>query len=317
MSYLVTGGTGFIGSYVVRSLLRAGHHVVAYDLIPDENAIQLVCSADELTRANIIAGDVLDVVHLYHVIKEHRIRKILHLAALLGPASQSQPAMAVRVNCDGLNNVFEAARLFELEKIVWLSSTGIFGPAERHEGEFVPDHGAHHPLGVYAACKSLNEFMAHHYYDCHGVNSTGLRFGMVYGFGRMRGGTSFGTEIMQKAALGQPYTVPYADSVFDWQYVEDAAQAIVLASRVQETKSRILNAAGEFASVCQVVEIATDLLPDTSLTLAPGLLFGVQLAKPDGTGIRHEIGFELQYTLQEGVRKTINSYRMKAGLPEI
>jgi len=151
MAYLVTGGTGFIGSYVLRSLLRAGQQVVAYDLVPDENAIQLVCSADELARINIVAGDILDVVHLYRVIKEHRIRRVLHLAALLGNLSQARPTLSVRVNCDGLNNVFEAARLFELERVVWISTSGIFGPAECHEQEFVPDNGTHHPVNVYAA----------------------------------------------------------------------------------------------------------------------------------------------------------------------
>lgn len=314
MAYLVTGGTGFIGSYVVRSLLRAGQRVVAYDLVPDENVIRLVCSADELARINIVAGDILDVVHLYRVIKEHRIRRVLHLAALLSDISQSRPALSVRVNCDGLNNVFEAARFFELEKVVWISTGGVFGPAKWHKQEFVPDNGAHYPVHVYSACKSLNEFMAHHYYDSYGVNNTGLRFGMVYGFGRMRGGASFGTELMRKAALGQPHNVPYADTILDWLHVEDAAQAVVLASQAQRTETRTLSVVGDFASVRQVAAIVKSLHPEASLTLSPGLALDLQFAKPDGTASKREIGFEPKYTLQKGVRKTINEYRRRAKL---
>lgn len=317
MNYLVTGGTGFIGSYVVRSLLLDGDRVVAYDLVPDRETVYAVCGDEDATNLHICAGDVLDFTQLCRIIKDQRIERIIHLAALLGPASQAQPALAVRVNCDGLNNAFEAARLFDLEKVVWLSTSGIFGPASRHGREFVPDDGAHHPLSVYAACKSLNEFMAHRYRDCHGVDNTGLRFGMVYGFGRVRGGTAFGTEIMRSAALGLPYTAPYADSIFDWLHVEDAARAIVLASRGGRTQTRILSAVGDFASVREVVEIVAGYAPDASLSLAPGLLFDEQLAKPDGTGIRQELGFELQYTLREGVYQTMNAYRGQAGLPDL
>ena len=315
MTYLVTGGSGFIGSYVVRSLLRAGQSVVVYDLVPDENALQLVCSAAELAQVNIVAGDVLDVVHLFRVIKEHRIQRVLHLAALLADISESRPALAVRVNCDGLNNVFEAARLFELEKVVWISTAGVFGPAQRHKQEFVSDNALHHSVGVYTACKSLNEYMARHYQDVWGVNNTGLRFGVVFGLGRMRGVSSFGTEIIRKAALGQPQHVPFADAIpTDWLHVEDAAQAVVLASQVQNTDIRTFNVVGEFASVRQVVAIIKSLLPDAPMTLSPGLMSGFQFAKSDGKAFEIQAGFEPKYALQEGIRQTINAYRKRAGL---
>jgi nucleoside-diphosphate-sugar epimerase len=212
--------------------------------------------------------------------------------------------------------VFEAARLFELEKVVWISTAGVFGPAERHKQEFVSDNALHHSVGVYTACKSLNEYMAHHYHDVWAVSNTGLRFGVVFGLGRMRGVSSFGTEIIRKAALGQPQHVPFADAIpTDWLHVEDAAQAVVLASEFQNTDIRTFNVVGEFASVGQVVAIIKDLLPDAPITLSPGLLSGFQFAKSDGKAFEIQAGFEPKYTLQEGIRQTINAYRKRVELP--
>ena len=110
MAYLVTGGTGLIGSYTVRDLVREGAQVVIYDLLPNAGVLEGLLSDEERSRTKTVQGDVSDVPHLLRTIKEHKVEAVFHLASLLGDASNSNPPQALSINCGGTVNVFEAAR---------------------------------------------------------------------------------------------------------------------------------------------------------------------------------------------------------------
>ena len=109
MVYLVTGGTGFIGSYVVRDLARQGEEVIAYDISPNEKLIEALISPEERNRIRVIQGDLLDLPRLLHLIKEYDVREIVHMGSLLAVASRTNPWLAIRVNCEGTCNIFELA----------------------------------------------------------------------------------------------------------------------------------------------------------------------------------------------------------------
>ena len=84
MTYLVTGGTGFIGSRIVRNLVREGEQVIVYDWNPERIALTRLLSAEEINKnVKIIQGDVADYAHLTGVIKQYNCEKVAHLAALL------------------------------------------------------------------------------------------------------------------------------------------------------------------------------------------------------------------------------------------
>jgi nucleoside-diphosphate-sugar epimerase len=232
MSTLLVGGGSFIGAHVVRDLLATGDRVVAYDLDVRDNAIHRILAPAELARVTFVPGDVLDPIGLLHAAKTHEVRDIVHLAAALIPTCQVQPALGVRVNVDGFNHVLEVARVIGARRVVWASSIAVYGPQSRYEGE--PDEdAAHWPSTVYGATKSMNEFMARHYHQAFGVESVGFRFAVVYGAWRMRGALAYqlGHELLENPAQGQPARVPAGDTLINWQHVEDAAQAMLLALR--------------------------------------------------------------------------------------
>jgi nucleoside-diphosphate-sugar epimerase len=186
------------------------------------------------------------------------VRDIIHLAAALIPTCAAQPALGVRVNVDGFNHVLEVARVIVARRVVWASSIAVYGPQSRYDGE--PDEDAPHwPTTVYGACKSMNEYMARHYYDAFGVDSIGLRFTVVYGAWRMRGALAYrlGQELIEKPAHGQPARVPAGDGLVNWQHVEDAAHAILLSLRhVGPTKHRVFNTGGEAVRVRDAAAVA-------------------------------------------------------------
>ena len=94
---------------------------------------------------------------------------------------------------------------------------------------------------VYGACKSFQESMGNHYFNHFGVDNIGLRFTVVYGYGRDRGTVAFATELAEHAALNKPYNLPYPlDTALSWEYVDDAVRAILTASNAGKTKTRCL-----------------------------------------------------------------------------
>lgn len=316
MHVLITGGTGFIGAYTARMLAAEGHRVVCYDLLPDGNSLDRVLPEALRSHVKIVQGDVTDAVALLRAISEHEIDTVVHLASLLTPASAANPLLALRVNCESLIHVLEAARILKLRRVVWSSSVAVFGEAAAYTELPLPDTAPHKPNTVYGATKSLNEFLAQHYFESFGVDSIGLRYTIVYGNARMRGASAFASELLMKPALGEAGVVAFADAVLDWQFVEDAALATVLAVKhPTATKTRVFNTGGVLATGREVASIVQEILPESQLTLEPGQLLGIELPAYDLRGIEAELGYVPQFDLRRGVIQTIQDVRHTAGLP--
>jgi len=121
---LITGGTGFIGSYVAARLLERGKQVVLYDAYPDIEAVKGF--SDKIA---VVRGDINDTMKLLSTVREYKVDIIIHLASLLTRGSQGEPGEAIRVNCEGTENIFNLARVMDLRKVVWASSAAVYGGA--------------------------------------------------------------------------------------------------------------------------------------------------------------------------------------------
>jgi UDP-glucose 4-epimerase len=191
MSILITGSGGFIGSYVARDALRQNEKVVSFDNTLDLGIIKDVLGEDQINRILHVQGDILDLPLMLNTAKAHQVDRIIHMASLQTPASNANPHLAVRINCEGTLNIFELARIMDVRRLVWASSSGVYGPAEQYGNKPVANDAPHYPTTVYGACKSLNERIAGYYFDTYGLDTIGFRFTAVYGIGRVRGKSSF------------------------------------------------------------------------------------------------------------------------------
>ena len=318
MNYLVTGGTGLIGSRIVRDLVKEGEQVVAYDLFPEGSFLHHLLSEEEKTRVKIVRGDVTDLPNLIHTAQENNVEKIFHMASLLGEASYANPPLTLKVMAEGTNNVFETARLLEVKKVVWASSVAVFGSQEMYAEEYIPNDAPHYPAswGLYAACKSLNENMSICYRDRFGLDISAIRYTLMYGPGRY-GGASYvvSRELIEKPAVGKPGKVPYGDDVPNWLYVDDAARATVLAAKVARTNTMAFNISGDIRSTSEVADYVRKLLPEADITLRPGIL-GL-CWKVDATPIKEELGFSSEWPMERAVKDMINVTRQQHGLPPV
>ena len=312
MNVLVTGGAGFIGSYVVRELIRAHHTVVAYDIQIAQNSLDHVLSEDERSRVILVAGDMTDAAEFNKALRQYDIEAIAHLASPLSSQTEDDPAFAIRNMIEAQYVLLEAARMAKVRKVVWASSIGVYGGASLYSTLPLPNNAPHYPTSLYGACKSFNEYLSAHYADKYGIDTLGLRFPLVYGVGRLRGNGMYFVDLVERPALGLPCRVPLAEAVYDWLYVADAARLVVRALCVGKTASRNFNVGCEMVSIRRAAAIIKEWLPDAVFEFEPGEYPIVEDC--DWSALRDEVGFTPVWSLQKGLHECLNIVRTRAGL---
>lgn len=318
MSYLVTGGGGLIGLRIVRDLAREGEQVVLHDRLPQEDLLRQLLNEEERTRVKVVVGDITDLPLLMHAVQDNNVERIIHLASLVTYTSAENPHLAIKINCEGTANVFETARLLGLKKVVWASSIAVFGGPDKYPQEYVPNDAPHYPNTVYGGCKSFNEVLAAHYIDTYGVDISAIRYSFVYGVGQRWGIiVHVLRELIENPVAGKPGIVPYGDDAFGWLYVNDAARATVMMSKVTKPKTKAFTIAGEVRPVKEAVNYVKSLLPGADITLEPGRIYGGVVWKFDTTPLKKEIGYSPQWSLEKGLKDTLNLVRQQHGLPPV
>jgi nucleoside-diphosphate-sugar epimerase len=314
---LVTGGTGFIGSYVAKDLVDAGHDVVAYDRSTDDRILSKLGVAD---RVAIRRGDVSEATDVVNAIAETGASHVVHLAALLTNAAESNPRAALSVNVEGTSNVFEAARTLDdqVERVAWASSAAIYAPPHNYDdgGDWwVTEDDLVYPDTLYGATKGYNEHQARVYNEEYGVDHVGIRPTVAYGPYRETGGSAFLADTVEKPALGESFAVEYGDQEIDWQHVEDIARAFRLAAFTPEANlsQRVYNVRGELASIREAADTVRGIVPDAEIEVSDeGELPWTQ--RLDMTAFQADTGYEVRYDLETGFRKYIDVLREEAGL---
>jgi UDP-glucose 4-epimerase len=241
------------------------------------------------------------------------------MAAIMLLEFNSNPLLGVKVNCEGTASVFESARFLGLKKVVWASSGSVFGPAEKYPQEYIPNDAPHYPQNIYGAAKSFDEFMAAYYSDRYGLDITALRFVMVYGAGQLRGRTAaIIRQLVCNPALGKPGKVPAAgDNVLGWTYVDDAARAMVLASKISQTKTKAFSVMGEIHTVQEIADYVRELIPEADITLLPlerSASHTIMTCKYDTRLVEEELGYRSQWSMKRGIKETISIVRQEHGL---
>jgi UDP-glucose 4-epimerase len=309
---LVTGGFGFIGAYVVRELLRDGSQVIVIDREAEGNTADDVLSAEE-RAVRRIAGDIPGAQTLTKLLHEHAVDTVVHLASPLATVTEVNPQMVPSQMIAPHVAILDACRHAQTRRLVWASSVAVFGRSRDYPRLPIANDAPHLPLTLYGAAKSFLEHLSSHYSGRYGLDTLGLRFPLVYGPGRRRGGGLFATRMIEGAALGRRCVVECADNEHDWVYVGDAARSILLAIRASTARSRALTVCGEVATRREAAEMLRRSFPQAQLVLHHGNT-GLP-AEFDPSVTFDEIGYKSTKTLRDGLLTTANTVRARAGLP--
>jgi UDP-glucose 4-epimerase len=292
MTILVTGGTGFLGSWVIRRLRAHRHPVRVFDLVENRTLVELI--AGGTSGVEWVTGDVADPA----AVRAAAIgtSRIIHLAGLLTPACAADPVRGAQVNVIGTLNVFDAARAQGHSGVVYTSSAAVFGPADGRTPA---------PQTQYGAFKLACEGSARAYWADHGIASIGFRPYVVYGPGR-EGGASAGPSLACRAAVrGERYTIPYSGSA-GLVYVDDVAAAYEAAATRDIEGAHALTMAGTTASNEDVIAEIRRIIPDAQLDVAgPPMPIAATL---DPGNIAEILPGLTRTSLADGIQRTIEFY---------
>jgi nucleoside-diphosphate-sugar epimerase len=274
--FLVTGALGCVGAWTVRELIREGTPVVGFDLGSSNRRLAQILEPDQLERVTLVSGDITDLAALERVLDEHAITNVIHLAALQIPFCRADPPRGAAVNVLGTVNVFEAVSRRGLtgRPVVYAGSIGMYSPTDVDPatGRLEEDAIAH-PGNHYGVYKLANEGTARIYWADSGVASVGLRPMTVYGVGRDQGMTSSPTVAIAAAVLGQPFEVTFGGATL-FQYAEDVAKTLIIASRSDPEGARVFNLGGVVVTISDWIEAIEAAVPGAAglLSVAPGEL---------------------------------------------
>lgn len=310
---LVTGGTGFLGSYFTRYALMEGgqHHVVVLDKYVDRARL-----ADVLDRVTIVEGDVADEEMLRRVIDAHGITRIAHFAFILGSPSPGQMLPYVRVQSLGTAAVFEAARQAEVARVLFCSSVAAYGT---QSASALTESLLSRPLNPYGISKVWGESLGEHYTRDLGLEVVSVRFGSTYGLGRaVRGSYASGLLPQQRgvhymarledAVRGRSIEMPRGDALADWTYAADAAQAAWLALSAERLSHHLYNVGAERRPVGEFTQAMRELLPEAAITETDENP-GNPHAPLDASRLRNDLGFAPKFTLRTGLQDYIERIR--------
>lgn len=182
--YLITGGAGFIGYYLTKSLLETGASVIGVDNLNDYYDVNLkkkrLLILREYSEYIFIKGDISDKEEIFQIFKKYAPHIVINLAAQAGVRySIENPDAYIQSNIIGFYNVLEVCRNFPVEHLVFASSSSVYGGNKKVP--FTVEDKVDKPVSLYAATKKSNELMAYSYSKLYEIPLTGLRFFTVYG----------------------------------------------------------------------------------------------------------------------------------------
>jgi UDP-glucose 4-epimerase len=302
--FLVTGGSGFVGSHVVDALVEAGagEIVVFEQKVVAEN----LEGALESGRVRVVEGDVRDTQALADVSKG--TDGVFHLAVLpLGPSVQN-PRLALEVNVVGTFNVIEAAQQAGAKKIVYSSASSVYGDTDDTMDET-------HPLDawtMYGASKLAGEYFLRAFKDAQDLDFVTLRYMNVYG-PRQAGGLI--PAVLGKILAGQsPVIAGDGSQSFDFVHVADVASANVKAMASDVTGEAFNVGSGGEASVREITE---RLIALTGSDVEPTYDLEQRVLMKRRVGSNEKlvrtVGWSPSYDLDEGLRDVIEHTRAKVG----
>ena len=302
MRVLVTGGAGFIGKYLVKSLLEKGNSVTIFDNF--SNSTKTSINFLVKMGAKVIEGDITKIQDLQNAIKEHDI--VIHLAAKISVSeSISNPSETFRINVDGTNNVLIACEKNHVKKLIISSSAAVYG--ESPPNVKLTEESVMNPISPYGESKMQMEQNVKKFALKHDIDYVILRFFNIYGIGQSLEYAGVITKFIKKIIKKESLQIfGNGSQTRDFVAIYDVIQSIHNASTYD--KSGIFNiASGKIVTIKelaeQMISLSGEKLEIKFLTEKQG---DIKHSEADISMAKNQIIYSPKFELKEGIKELLN-----------
>ena len=320
MKFLVTGGAGFIGHNVVRILESQGHECIIidtctdYGFIPQEELKYLIDERIKRIKARVRAIDIREGVFVDTILKTYEPDVVIHMASFpRQKVVEQNPLLASDVMSNGLINLLEKSKQYDIKKFVYISSSMVYG-------DFTADVLEAHvckPQGQYGIMKLMGEKLVEDYHRLGAFDYTIIRPSAVYGEWDVEDRVV--SKFMTMAMRGETLRVKGAEEVLDFTYVEDTAMGIVLAATVDRANSQIYNITcsdDKQYTLKDAAELAISIAGKGSLELADRDLSFPKRGRLSIMKAQRDLNYAPKVSVEEGFRRYYEWYQQHPNLLE-
>ena len=276
MTWLITGGAGYIGAHVVESVLASGREVVVLDDLSSGIAARLS------NKVHLDQTSLQDVSGINQIFEDAEITGVVHLAAKKRVGeSVERPDYYWQENVVGLQNLIEAMKQHDVKSFVFSSSAAVYGQPEVSPGTLITEQTPCSPINPYGDTKLEGELLSKAMADSEGMKVVALRYFNAAGAGRPELGDQFIFNLVpivfdaldrgaQPNIFGNDYQTPDGSCIRDYVHVQDLAEAHIAAMNFVEKSDPGFTAinigTGSGTSVYEVLEMIQDV---TGVSIEP------------------------------------------------
>ncbi len=251
MRILITGGAGYIGSFIVEELVGRGHEAIVFD----------ISVKDSVKKDNVeyIRGDVFDTRSVEDALAKCDV--VIHMVGLPHvPKAQKNPMLSFKLNVESVQYVLEAMRRNDVKKIILPSSAAVYGITEKIP---VKEDYELKPNTIYGHHKLIAEEITKSYKENYGIEYTILRLFNVYGGPQSQGVLNI---FIEKAKLGEPIIIYGGNQLRDFVYVKDVVKIFIDSLKRKDAKNEIINVgSGKGKTINEVAEIVKEFFPNLEI----------------------------------------------------
>ncbi|MDP2594120.1 MAG: SDR family NAD(P)-dependent oxidoreductase [bacterium] len=307
---VITGVAGFIGFHLAADLLESGCKVVGIDSLTDYYDVRMKKKRLEILKKNkrfiFHKLDISKYEPLEELLKKEKPDEVVHLAAQAGVRySLSNPWIYMSANKLGTLNVFEAAKRLKLSRIVYASSSSVYGA--NVESTMREDHRTDRQISIYGATKKANEVLAHSYNHLYGIELIGLRFFTVYGIWGRPDLALF--KFTKRILAGEPIDVYNRGRMArSFTHVSDVVAGIIAVLEQQPSgRYEIYNLGGaETVPLATFIEhIEREIGKKATQRLLPLQAGDVPETIADWSKARRDLGFVPRTSIKEGIAEFV------------
>jgi nucleoside-diphosphate-sugar epimerase len=325
---LITGSSGFIGSFLTERILKEVKNVQVIGLDNMNDYYDVRLKEERLSKLNkydnftFIKGNIADKSLVDKVFSDYKPNIVVNLAAQAGVRySITNPGAYIESNIVGFYNILEACRHNPVEHLVYASSSSVYGGNKKIP--FSTDDKVDNPVSLYAATKKSNELLAHAYSKLYNIPTTGLRFFTVYGPLGRPDMAYFG--FTNKLINGEKIEIfNYGNCKRDFTYIDDIVEGVIrvmkgapdtlvpynvynIGNSNPENLPDFVNILAE--ELIKAGVLSKDFDIKTHMELVPMQKGDVEITYADTTPLENDYGFKPNTPLRDGLSKFAKWYK--------